>query len=45
LKAEQKTLQEKVDASKKQVEDARNMLERGLPKQAEEYRADPNWLK
>ena len=45
LKAEQKTLQEKVDASKKQVEDARNMLERSLPKQAQEYRADPNWLK
>ena len=45
LKAEQKTLQEKVDASKKQVDDARNMLERSLPKQAEEYRADPNWLK
>ena len=45
LKAEQKTLQERVDASKKQVDDARNMLERDLPKQAQEYRADPNWLK
>jgi hypothetical protein len=45
LKAEQKTLQERVDASKKQVDDARNMLERDLPKQAQDYRADPNWLK
>ena len=45
LRADQKALQEKVVAFKKQVDDARNMLEKGLPKQAEEYRADPNWLK
>jgi len=27
------------------MDDAKDMLERGLPKQAEEYQADPNWLK
>jgi len=27
------------------VEEAKVMLEQGLPKQAEEYLADPNWLK
>jgi len=45
LAAEQTALKEKVAGFKKQVDDARNMLEKGLPKQAEEYQADPNWLK
>ena len=45
LVAEQTALKEKVAGFKKQVDDARNMLEKGLPKQAEEYQADPNWLK
>jgi hypothetical protein len=45
LGAEQTALKEKVAGFKKQVDDARNMLEKGLPKQAEEYQADPEWLK
>ena len=45
LAAEQTALKEKVAGFKKQVDDARNMLEKGLPKQAEEYQADPNWVK
>ena len=45
LKAEQTAIQEKAAGFKKQMDDARDMLEKGLPKQAEEYQADPNWLK
>ena len=45
LKAEMKALEEKVSGARKQLEETRNMLERGLPKQAQEYRADPNWLR
>jgi hypothetical protein len=30
---------------KRQVDEAKNMLEKVLPKQAEESRADPSWLK
>jgi hypothetical protein len=45
LAAEQTALKEKVAGFKKQMDDAKDMLERGLPKQAEEYQADPNWLK
>jgi hypothetical protein len=45
LRAEQMALQEKVVSFKKQVDDAKDMLEKGLPKQAEEYHADPEWLK
>ncbi|MEI9475890.1 MAG: DUF4124 domain-containing protein [Deltaproteobacteria bacterium] len=45
LKAEMKALEEKVNGSKKQLEETRNMVERGLPKQAQEYHADPNWLR
>jgi hypothetical protein len=45
LKADQMALQEKAAGFKKQVDDAKDMLEKGLPKQAEEYQADPNWVK
>ena len=45
LKADIKALEEKVKEWKKQIEEARNMLDTVLPKEAEEYRADPRWLK
>jgi hypothetical protein len=44
LKAETKILEEKVKDWEKQVEEARNMLENVLPKQARDYRANPEWL-
>ncbi len=44
LKAEMKQHEDRVNESKKRMDDARNMLERGLPRQAQEYHADPNWL-
>jgi hypothetical protein len=45
LKTEMKALEERANEWKKQMELAKNMLEKVLPKQAEEYRADPNWVK
>jgi hypothetical protein len=45
LQAEIKVLEEKVNEQKRQVDEARDMLERVLPKQAEEYRADPSWVR
>jgi hypothetical protein len=45
LQDEVKALEEKMNEQKKQVDEAKNMLEKVLPKQAEEYRADPSWLK
>jgi hypothetical protein len=45
LEAERKVLEEKMDEQKKQVDEAKNMLEKVLPKQAEEYRADPSWVR
>jgi hypothetical protein len=45
LQDEVKVLEEKMNDQKRQVDEARNMLEKALPKQAEEYRADPSWLK
>ncbi len=45
LKAETKALEEKVKDWEKQVEEARNMLENVLPKQARDYRANPEWLR
>ncbi len=45
LKTEIKDLGEKVKEWGRQKEEARNMLEKVLPKQAEEYRADPTWLR
>jgi len=45
LKTEIKDLEEKVKEWERQKEEARNMLEKVLPKQAEDYRADPVWLR
>ena len=45
LQGELKALEDKASESWKQVEEAKNMLDHGLAKQAEEYLADPNWLK
>ena len=45
LEADIKVLEEKVNDQKKQVDEAMNMLEKVLLKQAEEYRADPSWLR
>jgi hypothetical protein len=45
LKADIKVLEEKVEEWKKQMEEARNMLDKVLPKEAEDYRADPSWVK
>ena len=40
-----KVLEEKANAQKSQVDEAKNMLEKVLPGQAEEYRADPSWVR
>ena len=45
LDAEKKVLQEKANESAKQVDEAKSMLETGLARQAEEYLADPAWVK
>ena len=45
MKAETKELEEKAKAAEKEVEEAKRMLEKVLPGQAEEDRADPKWLK
>ncbi len=45
LQDEVKVLEEKVNAQKNQVDEAKNMLEKDLPKQAEEYQADPSWVR
>jgi seryl-tRNA synthetase len=45
LKAEMKALEEKTKDWEKQVEQAKNMLENILPKEAQDYRANPEWLK
>ena len=45
LQAEIKVLEEKANEQKKQVDEAKNMLEKVLPRQAEEYRADPSWVR
>jgi hypothetical protein len=44
LKAEIKTLEEKTRDWEKQMEEAKNMLENVLPKQAQDYQANPEWL-
>ncbi len=44
LKAEMKALEEKTKDWEKQVEEAKNMLEKVLPKEAQDYRANPEWL-
>jgi hypothetical protein len=45
LKAEIKALEEKVKDWEKQMKEARNMIENVLPKQAQDDRANPDWLK
>jgi len=44
LKVEVKALEEKVKDWEKRVEEAKNMLENVLPKQARDHRANPDWL-
>jgi hypothetical protein len=45
LQAEIKLLEEKANDQKNQMDEAKNMLDKVLPKQAEEYRADPSWVR
>jgi predicted nucleic acid-binding Zn-ribbon protein len=45
LKAEIKDLEEKTKGWEKQMDEAKNMLENTLPKQAQDYQANPEWLK
>ena len=45
LRAEVQTLEGKAKDLERQIAEAKNMLEKVLPKEAEQYRADPNWLK
>jgi hypothetical protein len=45
LQDESKVLEQKVNEQKNQVDEAKNMLEKVLPKQAEEYQADPSWVR
>ena len=45
LKAEIKALEEKVKDWENQMKEAGNMLENVLPKQAQDDRANPDWLK
>ena len=45
LKSEIKVLEEKAQDWEKQMNEAKNMIENVLPKQARDYRANPEWLK
>lgn len=45
LKAEINELEEKTKGWEKEVKEATDMVQKVLPSQAEEDRADPNWLK
>ena len=45
LKSEIEKLEEKVKESEKELAEARDMVEKTLPKQAEDYKADPEWLR
>ncbi len=45
LKSEIRDLEEKVKDWEKQLNEAKNMIENVLPKQARDYRANPEWLK
>lgn len=45
LQAEIRVLEEKANDQKNQVDEAKNMLDKVLPKQAEEHRADPSWVR
>jgi hypothetical protein len=44
LKTEIKVLEGKAKEWEKQRDEAKNMLEKGLPKEAEELKADPDWI-
>jgi hypothetical protein len=45
LRAESIALEEKAKGLEKQVEEAKNMIEKVLPQQAQDDRANPEWLK
>ena len=45
LKAEIKELEVKVKDRERERNEAKNMVEKVLPKEAEDYKADPAWLK
>jgi hypothetical protein len=45
LRAESIALEEKAKDLEKQVEEAKNMIEKVLPQQAQDDRANPEWLK
>jgi len=45
LKAEIKVLEDKLKEWEKQRGEAKNMVEKVLPKEAADYKADPEWLK
>ena len=45
LKSEIKVLEEKAKDWERQMNEAKNMIENVLPKQARDYRANPEWLK
>ncbi len=45
LKAEIKDLEEKTKDWEKQMNEAKDMLDNVLPKQAQDYQANPEWLK
>jgi len=45
LMSEIDELEEKVRERQKELEEAREVVEKVLPKQAEDYKADPKWLK
>ena len=45
LKTEIKVLEGKAKEWEKQRDEANHMLEKGLPKEAEEMKADPHWIK
>ena len=45
LRAEIQTLEGRAKDWERQIAEAKNMLEKVLPKEAEQDRADPNWLK
>jgi hypothetical protein len=45
LMSEIDKLAEKVKESQKELEEAKEVVEKILPKQAEDYKADPDWLK
>ena len=45
LKSEIEKLEEKAKENEKELEEARGTVEKTLPRQAEDYKADPDWLK